>query len=292
MPSYIDLIGANGKPERHDLPDLVTGEAGEAFRLRYVVQGGGNAIVFRASPEGPLRKEIDECAIKFLRRRDGARYDRFVNEIRIMEQLDHARIAQIFDHGELAIDGNAVPWIAMELGGYNLRRHVHESGVLPADQLIASAIQMTEALQHVHDQGIIHRDLKPDNFVWDGEESGSLLMIDFGIAKRLNEDVSARPLDQFTQHLEFVGPVFFSSPELIAYSRDKACPVDHRSDLFQFGKTLWFLATGQISAGVPSARVCPYGGRLHSLVLEMLNDDPDDRPNSAAEIGRRLADCL
>jgi eukaryotic-like serine/threonine-protein kinase len=98
---------------------------------------------------------------------------------------------------------------AMELGERNLREHVQQHGPLECVHLVRVAMQMCEAVSHLHDRGVIHRDLKPDNFVWDGEERGAIKMIDFGIAKLAGEDVSGRPLDQFTKSLEFVGPVFF-----------------------------------------------------------------------------------
>ena len=109
-------------------------------------------------------------------------------------------------------------------------------------------------------------------------------MIDFGIAKRLGEDVSARPMDTFTQVKEFVGPVFFSSPELIEYATNKRHQVDTRSDIFQVGKLLWFLGTGKISAGVPSKKECPAGGKLRDVVLQMIDDDPDSRLQTMAEV--------
>jgi serine/threonine protein kinase len=114
------------------------------------------------------------------------------------------------------------------------------------------------------------------------------MMIDFGIAKQNGQDVSARPLDNFTKAMEFVGPQFFASPELIAYARDKSHPVDGRSDLFQLGKVLWFLATGVVLAGVPTRRQDPYGGQLYQLVLALLAEDPDDRPQSVAEVSAEL----
>lgn len=112
-------------------------------------------------------------------------------------------------------------------------------------------------------------------------------MIDLGIAKRVDEDVSARPLDRFTTQQEFVGPVFFSSPELIAYASDKSQPVDRRSDLFQLGKVLWFLATGRIAAGIPFRRDCPADGKIWDIVMGLLPDNPSDRPNHASDV--RLA---
>jgi eukaryotic-like serine/threonine-protein kinase len=54
----------------------------------------------------------------------------------------------------------------MELGERNLREHVQRNGPLHPDLLVSVAIEMTEALVHLHDCSVIHRDLKPDNFVW------------------------------------------------------------------------------------------------------------------------------
>jgi serine/threonine-protein kinase len=176
----------------------------------------------------------------------------------------------------------------MELGGPNLRDHVQQHGPIALGALVWIGSEMCQALQHIHDRDIIHRDVKPDNFVWDGNDHRHIKMIDFGIAKYIGEDVSARPLDEFTQHMEFVGPVFFSSPELIAYANNKAQPVTHKSDLFQLGKVLWFLATGKISAGVPAKRDCPAGGKFREVVLSLIDDDPDSRIVSAAEVEQQL----
>jgi serine/threonine protein kinase len=295
MPRYIALQRDLESLGQYDLPDYVTGDAGHSFRLHSVVGGGGNGVVFRASPQGELATEIDDCAIKFLRQQSDVRKDRFRNEIRIMRLLAHQRVSQLFEIGTLSVaDKYEVPWLAMELGGANLRAHVHGSnfaaakGPITGTAALMVARQLCDAVEHLHLAQVIHRDLKPDNFVWDGEDGASVLMIDFGIAKLLREDVSGRPLDSFTKQMEFVGPAQWASPELIAYARDKAHPVDERSDLFQLAKTIWFLATGKISAGVPSRRDCPFGGQLHEIVVQMLADDPSDRLRSAAELREAL----
>jgi serine/threonine protein kinase len=290
--SFIELFEAGKRVGQFDLPRSVTGVGGHEFDLRGSAKGGGNGVVFRASPRGTLAEhdEIDQCALKFLRQLDPTRVDRFNNERRILSELDHPRIVQYFDHGDISLAGHAVPWIAMELGESNLKRHVLEKGPLSTSSLKAVGAQLCEALVHLHERGFIHRDLKPDNFVWDGEVEGDIKMIDFGLAKRIGEDVSARPLDQCTQHQEFVGPVFFSSPELVAYSMDKSQKVDERSDLFQIGKVLWFLGTGVISAGIPARRKCPLDGRLHAVVYQLLNDDPSERLQTAAEVATAIHD--
>jgi len=251
--AYINLYDGGRPLGDYDLPQSVTGARGFTFRLGYAVRGGGNGVVFGSRLQDPAGDIPRNCAVKFLRQRDRTRIDRFMNEIRIMSDLQHDRIAAYLDSGEVDYgSGIAVPWAAMELGGSNLRDHVRQHGPIPIGALVWIGSQMCQALQHIHEKQIIHRDVKPDNFVWDGDDQRHVKMIDFGIAKYIGEDVSARPLDEFTQHMEFVGPVFFSSPELIAYATNKAHPVAHKSDLFQLGKVLWFLATGKVSAGVPA----------------------------------------
>ena len=286
MPSYIELHDGNRRIGKFDLPSEVSGELGGVFRLQRSVRGGGNGIVFEARPMRGLKDAPARVAVKLLRQQDDSRLDRFANEVRILRTLDHQHIARFFDFGHVDLgSGFKVPWVAMDLGEGNLREHVQTKGPLSPPELLSVGVQICDALEHLHSRDLIHRDVKPDNFVWFGE---GIRMIDFGIAKFVGEDVSGRPLDQFTQHMEFVGPVFFSSLELIAYAGNKKHPLDHRSDLFQLGKVLWLLSTGTISAGVPSRRQCPLNGQLHDVVMSLLNDDPADRLATAAAVRDEL----
>jgi len=248
--SYIDLKIA-GRVQRVDLPQAVYGARGERIELRRPVQQGSNGLVLEASRYDAGGRFADTCAVKVLKALDDTRVDRFRNEIRVLKELHHDGIASYHADGSIHLGDQDVPWVAMELGGEHLRRHVEAQGALAKEQLIDVLQQMAAALEHLHGAGFIHRDVKPENFVWETTRAERVLMIDFGIAKRIGEDVSARPLDNFTRTSEFVGPVFFSSPELIAYGRDKTVRVDQRSDIFQLAKVAWFLATGTISVSPP-----------------------------------------
>lgn len=291
---WVDLYD-RGFLGRAVLPRHLIGKRGGEYEVRSAVRTGGNGVVFSGYRLGPSVASADrQVAIKVLRRQDDARIDRFLNEARVMAELgDHIRIAPYYDHGtvKLLTDNTSydVPWIAMALGGVNLRDHVTNRGVLAPAIAIRVGVQMSEALSHLHALGFIHRDVKPQNLVWGGPSENDVLMIDFGIAKRIGEDVSARPMDNFTRQGEFVGPIHFASPELIAYSEDPTHPVDHRSDVFQLAKVVWYLATGMISAGAPSARKCPLQGKLRDVVAAALSDEPDERPGSASEFGNQLA---
>lgn len=265
---------------------IFTGDSGKVLQVRGAVGGGGNGVVFSARGRNEFNQFNLPCAVKMLRKFDGARVDRFQNEIRVMRDLDHPAISKVFDKGEYKSEFAPVgiPWMVMELGGDNLRRHVETKGPIGLSDLVPVSIAILDALAHMHDRGFVHRDIKPDNFVWNivAPKVPIVKMIDFGISKKIDEDVSARPLDNFTQTMEFVGPVFFSSPELIQYASSKSTLVDHRSDLFQFGKTLWYLLTGRVAAGIPERKLDQTPDkRVHQLVCDLIQDCPDERIQSA-----------
>jgi len=288
---YIDLYEGNHLLGRFDVPDHVVATEHQSFRLYGATRQGGNGVVFDASEFVDGRATGRSYAVKVLKQLSTARVDRFNNEVRVLQELDSPYISKFSAAGQVTVtpqqhgvDARVVPWVAMQLGGPNMRQHVEDVGPLTVAQLKSITFGMSTAVEHLHGKGFIHRDLKPDNFVWRTTPHTAPMMIDFGIAKRHGEDVSARPMDAFTKVTEFVGPVFFSSPELIEYSKNKAHPVDFRSDIFQLGKVLWYLGTAKISAGVPSRRECPANGKLRELVLAMIDDDPSSRPQSLAEV--------
>lgn len=293
---FVELFLNNQSMGRHDVPEVIEAEDGKSFRLYGATRMGGNGVVFGAAELAEGRVTGKTCAVKILKQLNSARIDRFANEIRVLRELSSPYISKYSASGHTTVTPQAegdtarrVPWVAMQLGGTNMRQHVEGQGPLTVAQIKSISFGMTTAIEHLHSRGFIHRDIKPDNFVWRGQAYTAPLMIDFGIAKRQGEDVSGRPMDTFTRVTEFVGPVFFSSPELIEYSKDKNYPVDYRSDIFQLGKVFWYLATGKISAGVPSRRECPVGGKLRELVLGMIDDDPDCRPQTLAEVRDAVA---
>jgi eukaryotic-like serine/threonine-protein kinase len=295
MPSYIDLY-REASLGRFTIPDQVKSDNQNSYRLKRATLGGGNGIVFTADRIGVSTNNIENYAIKLLRQLSSARVDRFQNEIRVLQELDSKYISKFYDSGEVEVVSQSdptikekIPWVAMQLGSENMRQHIEKRGKFTLSELKSVALHICYAVRDLHEKEFIHRDIKPDNFVWLNEKRDSLLMIDFGIAKRLGENVASRLMDTFTQVTEFVGPVFFSSPELIEYSRDKQYPVDYRSDIFQIGKLLWYLGTGKISAGVPSRKECPADGRLRNLVIEMIDDDPAGRPQVLEEIIEKIS---
>ncbi len=100
-------------------------------------------------------------------------------------------------------------------------------------QIVRTMIQIAEALGALHRAGIVHRDVKPSNIMLARDGSRAVL-IDPGIARLIN-DADHR----LTQTHEVVGTLLYASPEQVL----SVGTLDHRSDIYSVGATLWELLT-------------------------------------------------
>jgi eukaryotic-like serine/threonine-protein kinase len=161
------------------------------------------------------------------------------------------------------------------------------------DRVAAMIAAVADALHHAHQQGVTHRDIKPSNLMLSSD--GRLSVTDFGLARMLEQP-------GMTVTGEFVGTPAYMSPEQITAGR---IPVDHRTDIYSLGATLYelltlrppFAADGRdkllamvIQKEPPAPRsVEPKVPRdLETICLKCLEKDPDRRYLS----GKELADDL
>jgi eukaryotic-like serine/threonine-protein kinase len=223
------------------------------------VGGGGMGLVLRAWDER-LHREV---AIKLLYdnyQMPGIR-ERFLQEARAASKLSHPNICTIFDIGEK--DGE--PYLVMELlEGETLKEKIVH-GALPAEEIVACAKDVAEALAVAHAKGIVHRDIKPANIFLVNQPVGGTQakVLDFGLAKiGLTEDGGwmSRSLD-LTLAGATVGTLAYMSPE-------QACgqQLDARSDLFSLGIVMYEMATRRI----------PFRGTTSALVYaQLLENEPE-----------------
>ena len=165
---------------------------------------------------------------------------RLLGEAEASAKLQHPAIATFYEAGEA--DGET--FIAMEfVDGRTLRDRL-EHGPIPADDALAIACCLLEALAHAHAAGLLHRDIKPENIVVVGTRSAKLL--DFSIAMPMGVTVAASSPDAVTlpetQTGEgpLVGTIGYLAPEQIAGFR-----LDARTDVFQVGTVLYEMLTGR-----------------------------------------------
>jgi tetratricopeptide (TPR) repeat protein len=200
------------------------------WRLGRRLATGGMSEIFEAERAiGAIRQR---GVIKLLAVAGGASSlpARFASECRILATLSDARIARYYDSG-LAPDGR--PWLAMEaVDGVPLDHHVRENG-LKLRRRIAIFVDLLGAVAHAHRHLIVHRDLKPSNILV--TRDGQLKLIDFGIAKALDETGPAS-----TAVENRLLTLDYASPEQL-----QGGVVTVASDIYQLGLVLYGLTAGQ-----------------------------------------------
>jgi predicted ATPase/signal transduction histidine kinase/DNA-binding NarL/FixJ family response regulator len=165
------------------------------------------------------------------------------------------------------------------------------------------AIELTEAVAHVHERGIVHLDISPGNVLLDGK-ARLVKLCDLGLASRMREEFIAA-----TASTQLRGTLPYLSPEQTGrFNR----PVDSRSDLYSLGATLYHLFAGrtvfhaadtlgwvhahlaQVPPGLDSV-VPPIPPMLGKLVLKLLAKAPEERYQSAYGVAidlRTIRDAL
>jgi serine/threonine protein kinase len=93
--------------------------------------------------------------------------------------------------------------------------------------------QVADALEYAHEAGVVHRDVKPANLLLDAK--GNAWVTDFGLAQ-VSADIS------LTRTGDMVGTLRYMSPEQASGQR---VLVDHRTDVYSLGATLYELLTLQ-----------------------------------------------
>lgn len=160
---------------------------------------------------------------------------RFLAEGKIMGRLGQAggrQFAQVFDMGQ-SVDGEF--FIEMEfIHGRTLHDVLNEQGAFKPIEALCLLRQLAAALRHAHAQKIIHRDIKPQNIL---VRDGHLTLIDFGIAKRMEDNTIT------TQKGEFYGTWLYAAPEQFVTAFGKICEC---TDVYGFGMLAYHLLTNTL----------------------------------------------
>ncbi|MEU6773515.1 serine/threonine-protein kinase [Streptomyces sp. NPDC046759] len=268
------------------------------YRLLDLIGRGGMGEVWRARDESlgrqvavkclkPLGPYHDPSLARVLR-------ERFRREARVAAGLSHRGVTVVHDFGE----SDGVPYLVMELlDGRDLSRLLQDNKghPLPVDQVEDIAAQVAAALAYTHRQGVVHRDLKPANIVRLAD--GTVKICDFGIA-RLGHDIG------FTARLTGTG-VALGTPHYMSPEQIGGNPVDQRSDLYSLGCVLYEIATGAPPFDLEDAWAILIGhrdtpprpprelrtelpGHLEAAILDLLAKRPEQRPDDAGEVVRRI----
>jgi len=240
------------------------------------------------------------CALKILRRDHCLRAD-LVERMRLeacsLARIEHPNLVRVFGFG---VTDDERPYFVMELlQGRDLRVELERAGHLPVPRALELVAQALDGLVAVHDKGLVHRDIKLENlFLCD---SGTLKVVDFGIAKALTQGAS------ITQPGMILGTPRSMAPEQCVLSE-----LDARTDIYAVGLSLYELIAGRgpfdefegnidllrnahcIHPIPPLSRFAPQPvpAGVEAVILRALAKAPDDRFQSAAEMAAALRSLI
>jgi serine/threonine-protein kinase len=199
--------------------------------------------------------------------------ERFRREARIAARLDHPNILPVSFAGE----GAGLVYYAMpRVRGLTLRERLRQDGALPVDEAVRIWTEVGRGLHYAHEQGVIHRDVKPANIML--EQTGKVLVLDFGIAKALSADGSSLTISGVV-----IGSLEYLSPEQAGGSRD----LDRRSDIYSWGVVGYEMLAGQTPFGAADPGTLS-ARRAGSPVPDVRTW----RPDTPAALAHVLARCL
>jgi|ETNmetMinimDraft_2_1059921.scaffolds.fasta_scaffold01181_8 serine/threonine-protein kinase len=197
---------------------------------RLLGKGGQSEIYYAEHPERGV-----PLAVKVIREIDFLdRFERFRLEFACLNRLHHPSVVAPYGIGTSTLqdDDAPLPSLVMEFAGdYNLKQRVNYSPLLVREAVLY-AIHLGRALDYVHSQRepVIHRDVNPKNVMVD--KDNIIRLVDFGLVKP-----SAGVIKEDSNMM--AGTSHYVSPEQIA----DAASVDHRTDIYGAGMTLFFMLT-------------------------------------------------
>ncbi len=225
---------------------------------------------------------------------------RFHREMQAIGQLEHPNIVAAQHADE--VDG--LPFLVMEyVDGKSLsqiaKEHQSKGDQIAVDSACEWIRQAALGVDYAHRRGIVHRDIKPGNIMLDRE--GTVKVLDLGLARIVDRCKSE---DTLTQVHQAVGTPDYMAPEQVQGSDT----VDHRTDVYALGATLFYLLSGQVCfptqgseqvlgkaikiAQDPAPKIRQIRSsvpkELEELIGRCLSKDPRQRPQSALALSEEL----
>jgi tetratricopeptide (TPR) repeat protein len=250
------------------------------YELLEEVGRGGMGIVYRALDTRLDRIVALKRLPEDLLRHHPRALQFFLREAQSAARLNHPNIVTVYDADRQ--DGQF--FITMELlEGQPLQTVLRERGQLSPSNLLGIARQTCRGLDYAHGQGVIHRDIKTANLFVTTDRIVKIM--DFGLAKVLEQVRGGTTM--------ISGTPYYMSPEQVI-----GTDVDHRSDLYSLGVTLFELATGSVPfrsgevayhhrhTPVPDPRELrpDLPEALAKLIVRLLQKEPDARLQSATAV--------
>ena len=239
-------------------PVFEEGELSGRYRIIREIGTGGMGSVYLA--ELADRDPSPKFALKVVRFPSGELARRLTEESRILSRLEHPNVARLLDAG---VTSAGLPFLVMEyVNGRPIDKFCAENKLNPPERARLFR-QVCAAVRYLHQNLVVHRDLKPANILVTDE--GSVRVVDFGIAKLLDQQAAGATLGPLTPE--------YASPEQV-----RGEPASTLTDVFALGVVLY-----EILAGVKPFRGNP---------IEVLHKVCEEEPARPSTIERAVSSDL
>lgn len=221
---------------------------GAAFWLQYElikeIGLGGMGVVYEAQDRSLERR----VAVKKMR--DEIRVDpherrRFINEAKLVAQLRHPNIVDIY---AIVEEGQEVYLVFEFVSGRTLHDQIKSDGPMSLEAARGVLHAASEAVEHAHAVQIVHRDLKPSNIMI--TDDGRIKVMDFGVARQAKDAITKMSMTNTV-----VGTPPYMAPE------QEQGTVRRESDVYALGVCLYEMLTGHL----------PFSGGGAAMLLNKLN---------------------
>ncbi len=243
---------AGVEPEAGDERKLVSN-----FTLIRKLGEGGLGRVWMARDE-KLNRNVAIKEMNFSGVESQKAWQRFRREAEITGHLEHPNVVPLYLYGMDQLTGE--PFYAMRFVGkrsladaiieyHELKQEGRVEVELGMHRLLSAFLDVCQAIAYAHSRGVVHRDLKPENVALDS--FGQVIVLDWGLAKLLDEGELALKLDQISELNEsalaqtlvgeVIGTPLYMAPEQAAGDLDS---IDERTDVYGLGAILFAILTG------------------------------------------------
>lgn len=253
----------------------------EGYRDLKLVGEGGMAYIYKGVQES-LNRDV---AIKVLKQNladEAELQERFYQESQIIAQLNHPHIIQVIDRG---VTEEGSPFFVMPfVKGAGLDTAFMKQA-LKQHQLLDIFTQVCKGLAYAHKNKIIHCDIKPENILIDFE--GHAVILDFGISHLFNKvNTEGEEQDKY-----IFGTDNYMAPE----QHQGLSHTSAQSDIYALGVLMYRFMSRQFPESPPKS-LSLFDGKipklLDDLILDCLNETPEERPSSAEHVKNVLLKVL
>ncbi len=259
-----------------------------AYRIvEEIARGGMGAVYLAERADAQFDKRV---AVKLVRHGldSDALRRRFRAERQILARLEHPHIARLLDGG---MTETGLPFLVMEyIEGVRIDQYCNDHQLSTSERL-ELFLTVCDAVQYAHQNLVVHRDLKPSNMLV--TKQGAVKLLDFGIAKLLDEDAATDSGDELP--LTRTG-MRMMTPQYAAPEQVRADLVTTATDVYALGIILYELLSGQrpyrlggLSPGEVERVICDEEPARPSTAVTRPADTGATRPATPEEISRMRA---